>query len=108
MADREGGGGIAGISLGGIIVIVGIVLMFVWSILAGLIVVLVGLIAFGGLPAASGTEAVPSAAAHRSSEQHEFGVARERRHGVILRAFDSDGGVACVDFSSEHVGGCLV
>jgi hypothetical protein len=41
-------GGIAGISLGGIIVIVGIVLMFVWSIIGGLIVVLIGLIAFGG------------------------------------------------------------
>jgi hypothetical protein len=48
MADREGRGGIAGISLGGIIVIVGIVLMFVWSFLGGLIVVLIGLIAFGG------------------------------------------------------------
>jgi hypothetical protein len=43
--DRRG---IAGISFGGIIVIVGIVLMFVWSIWIGLIIVLVGLIAFGG------------------------------------------------------------
>ena len=34
--------------LGGIIVIVGIVLMFVWSILIGLIIGLIGLIAFGG------------------------------------------------------------
>ena len=42
-------GGIAGISLGGIIVIIGIVLMFVWSIIGGLIVVLIGLIAFGGV-----------------------------------------------------------
>jgi len=41
-------GGIFGISLGGIIVIVGIVLMFVWSFWAGLIVALIGLIAFGG------------------------------------------------------------
>jgi hypothetical protein len=40
--------GIAGISLGGIIVIVGIVLMFVWSFWGGLIVTLIGLIAFGG------------------------------------------------------------
>jgi hypothetical protein len=48
MADREDRGGIAGVSVGGIIVIVGIVLMFVWSFLGGLIVVLVGLIAFGG------------------------------------------------------------
>jgi hypothetical protein len=43
--DRRG---IAGISLGGIIVIVGIVLMIFWSFLIGLIIVLVGLIAFGG------------------------------------------------------------
>jgi hypothetical protein len=37
-----------GISLGGILVIVGIVLMFVWSFWIGLIVALIGLIAFGG------------------------------------------------------------
>jgi hypothetical protein len=37
-----------GISLGGIIVIVGIVTMIFWSFLLGLIVTLVGLIAFGG------------------------------------------------------------
>jgi hypothetical protein len=48
MADREGRGGIAGISTGGIIVIVGIVVMIVWSFLLGLIITLVGLIAFGG------------------------------------------------------------
>ena len=37
-----------GISVGGIIVIVGIVLMFVWSLWIGLIVALIGLLAFGG------------------------------------------------------------
>lgn len=37
-----------GISVGGIIVIVGIVLMIVWSLWIGLIVALVGLLAFGG------------------------------------------------------------
>ena len=37
-----------GISLGGIIVIVGIVLMFVVNFWIGLIVALIGLIAFGG------------------------------------------------------------
>ena len=37
-----------GITLCGIIVIVGIVLMIFWSFWAGLIVLLVGLIAFGG------------------------------------------------------------
>jgi len=37
-----------GLTLGGIIVIVGIVVMLVWSIIVGLIIVLIGLIAFGG------------------------------------------------------------
>jgi hypothetical protein len=48
MATPERRGGIGGISLGGIIVIVGIVVMLVWSVLLGLIIVLIGLIAFGG------------------------------------------------------------
>ena len=38
----------AGISLGGILVIVGIVLMIVSSFWLGLIVLLIGLLAFGG------------------------------------------------------------
>jgi dipeptide/tripeptide permease len=37
-----------GVTLGGVIVIIGIVVMLVWSILVGLIIVLIGLIAFGG------------------------------------------------------------
>jgi hypothetical protein len=49
MAARDRGrSGIGGISLGGILVIIGIVLMIVWSFWIGLIVLLVGLIAFGG------------------------------------------------------------
>jgi len=44
-ADRGAGGGI---SLVGILVIVGIVLVIVWSFWIGLIVALIGLIAFGG------------------------------------------------------------
>ena len=48
MATPERRSGIAGISVGGIIVIVGILLMLFWSLWIGLIVVLVGLIAFGG------------------------------------------------------------
>ena len=48
MAGSDNRRGIAGISLGGIIVIVGIVLMIFWSFWIGLIIVLVGLIAFGG------------------------------------------------------------
>jgi hypothetical protein len=37
-----------GLTLGGIIVIIGIVVAIFWSLLIGLIVVLIGLIAFGG------------------------------------------------------------
>jgi hypothetical protein len=47
VAARDRGSGI-GISTGGIIVIVGIVLMIFWSFWIGLIVTLIGLIAFGG------------------------------------------------------------
>lgn len=46
--DRADRGSGLGISLGGIIVIIGIVLMFVVSFWVGLIVVLIGLLAFGG------------------------------------------------------------
>jgi hypothetical protein len=42
----EGSSG--GITLGGILVIVGIVLAIVWSFWVGLIIALIGLIAFGG------------------------------------------------------------
>ena len=41
-------GPIGGLTLGGIIVIVGIVLMFVWSVWIGLIIGIVGLVFFGG------------------------------------------------------------
>jgi hypothetical protein len=49
MSTRERtGGSLGGISLGGILVIVGILLMLFWSFWIGLIVALVGLVAFGG------------------------------------------------------------
>jgi hypothetical protein len=48
MAARDRGGSVGGISLGGVLVILGIVLMIVWSFWVGLIILLVGLIAFGG------------------------------------------------------------
>lgn len=38
----------AGISLGGILVIIGIIVAFVWSLWLGIIIALIGLIAFGG------------------------------------------------------------
>jgi hypothetical protein len=37
-----------GLSLGGILVIVGIVVALVWSLLLGIIIAVVGLVAFGG------------------------------------------------------------
>jgi hypothetical protein len=46
--DRNRGGGIAGVSVGGIIVVVGILVALFWSVILGIIIILVGLIAFGG------------------------------------------------------------
>ena len=43
---RFGPGG--GLTLGGILVVLGIVLIFVWNFWVGLIIALVGLIFFGG------------------------------------------------------------
>jgi hypothetical protein len=48
MAAPESRGGIGGISLGGILVIIGIVLALFVSTVLGIIVILIGLIAFGG------------------------------------------------------------
>jgi hypothetical protein len=47
-AERGAGGNTGGIGLGGVLVIIGIVLMIVWSFWVGLIITLIGLIAFGG------------------------------------------------------------
>jgi hypothetical protein len=46
--DSRGRGGIGGISLGGILVIIGIVVALFWSLILGIILILIGLIAFGG------------------------------------------------------------
>ena len=40
--------GFAGIGLGGVLVIVGIVVAIVWSLWIGIVIALVGLVAFGG------------------------------------------------------------
>ena len=47
MADGTGGS-MGGIGLGGILVIVGVVLAIFWSLWVGIIIALIGLIAFGG------------------------------------------------------------
>jgi hypothetical protein len=41
-------GGFAGLSVGGAIVIAGIAIAIFWSLIVGIIVALVGLVAFGG------------------------------------------------------------
>ena len=48
MTNGTAGRGMAGIGVGGILVILGIVLAIFWSLLVGIIVALVGLVAFGG------------------------------------------------------------
>jgi hypothetical protein len=37
-----------GISLGGILVIIGLVIAIVWSLVLGIIIIVIGLVAFGG------------------------------------------------------------
>jgi hypothetical protein len=48
MATERAGGSVGGIGLGGILVIVGILLAIFWNVWVGVIIALVGLIAFGG------------------------------------------------------------
>jgi len=48
MATTTGQRGIAGIGLGGALVIAGIVVALFWSLLLGVIIALIGLVAFGG------------------------------------------------------------
>jgi hypothetical protein len=48
MARTDTRSGMAGIGVGGILVIVGIVVAVAWSVLLGVIIALIGLIAFGG------------------------------------------------------------
>ena len=45
-AQRSGKG--AGIGIGGVLVIAGIVIAIIWSLWIGVIIALIGLIAFGG------------------------------------------------------------
>ena len=47
MADGSSGG-LAGIGVGGILVIAGIVVAILWSLWLGIVLALVGLVAFGG------------------------------------------------------------
>jgi hypothetical protein len=47
MAEGTARGG-AGLTLGGVIVIVGILIAIFWSVVIGVIVALIGLVAFGG------------------------------------------------------------
>jgi len=42
------GGALGGISLGGILVIVGLLVAIFWSLVIGIIIAVIGLVAFGG------------------------------------------------------------
>ena len=44
----RGRSGFGGITMGGIIVIIGIIVAIFWSLILGIIIALIGLIAFGG------------------------------------------------------------
>ena len=44
----NGGGNMGGIGLGGILVILGIILAIFWSVWIGIVVAVIGLVAFGG------------------------------------------------------------
>jgi hypothetical protein len=46
--ERNRGGSIGGIGLGGLLVVIGVIVALVWSLILGIIIVLIGLIAFGG------------------------------------------------------------
>ena len=48
LLQRDSHTRIGGIGLGGILVIAGIVVALVWSVILGIIIVVVGLVAFGG------------------------------------------------------------
>ena len=48
MATHTNQRGLAGIGLGGALVIAGIIVAVLWSVLLGVIIALVGLVAFGG------------------------------------------------------------
>lgn len=47
MADGTAGSGV-GIGIGGILVIVGIIVALAWSLWLGIVIAIIGLVAFGG------------------------------------------------------------
>jgi hypothetical protein len=48
MDRRRGGRFAGGIGVGGVLVVVGVVIALLWSLVLGIIIALVGLVAFGG------------------------------------------------------------
>ena len=48
MAAPERRGKEAGVGVGGVLVALGLLLMFVWNFWVGLVIALIGLVAFGG------------------------------------------------------------
>ena len=79
--DRGKRGGFAGISLGGILVIIGIVVALIWSFWFGVIVALIGLVAFGGFARGSGTSRETSTATSRAAAPTVAPTRRRCRSG---------------------------
>ena len=71
----------AGISAGGIIVIAGILAIMFWSFWIGLVIVLIGLIAFGGFARGSGTKPTAETTARQLR-------ASERQNPAVLSGFE--------------------
>lgn len=79
-AERGSGGNVGGIGLGGILVIVGIIVMLVWSFLLGLIITLVGSLRSADSRRASGTETQTTGpGADRASPAVDHGAIRRRK-----------------------------
>ena len=74
---RNAGGGI-GIGLGGILVIAGIVIALAWSVLIGIIVAVVGLVALAALRRESGTS---------GASRPEIGAVARRRSPIFALMF---------------------
>jgi len=80
--DRGRRGGFAGISLGGILVIVGIVVAPAWSLVLGISIALIGLSRSAGLSKASGTSPEPN----KRSDRVRLGTRRSRAPATPARA----------------------
>ena len=76
-----------GISLGGILVIIGIVVAILWSLWLGIVIALIGLIAFGGLRGGVVLSAISAGHDPRGRRGAGVGPAHLRGHESASRGF---------------------